>query len=71
MTSSAIAIETTGIPQIETLHPDVVAFCTLIARIYYRVLIEQDSHVMAMIATPIAEIEACTVEESEVAREAA
>lgn len=69
--TNSVAIETTSIPPVETLHPDVVAFCTLIARIYHRVLVEQDAQVMAMIAAPLAESEVCLMAESEAVREAA
>jgi hypothetical protein len=33
----------------ETLHPDVVAFCALLARIMHRCLKEQDPRIMALL----------------------
>lgn len=57
--------EVTSQQQEEALHPEVVAFCSLLARIMNRCLQEQDPRIMALINAPVA-----PVQESEVSHAA-
>ena len=50
---------------VEPLAPDVVKFCTLLARIFNRCLQEQDARILSLLSVPVVP----TMQKSEVSHE--
>ena len=56
------AVEATTITQRESLHPDIVTFCTLLARIMYRCLMEHNMQIIPWLTAPVVEVAGCSNE---------
>ena len=50
------AVEATTMTRRESLHPDIVTFCTLLARIMYRCLMEHNVQIITWVTTPVVEV---------------
>jgi hypothetical protein len=53
------AVEATTMTRQESLHPDIVTFCTLMARIMYRCLMEHNVQIITWVTTPVVDVVPC------------